>query len=227
MRRIGMATIGQAPRDDLVPFMLQIFSRPVEALQKGALDGLDRGQIGALAPDPGEVGIVARLLDGSSTLLSHSKILPRMQVVVDSLFEQGSEFVVVLCGADWSDLKAPRLVVNPGRLFPSIVGALARGRRLGIIKPSASQVEREKERYAQMGIEAVVTSASPYLGEERLSAAQDAAAYLKAGGVDLVWMSCVGMDEPMRGIVREIVDRPIILARSILSRVVDELLSGN
>jgi protein AroM len=227
MRRIGMATIGQAPRDDLVPFMLQMFSRPVEALQKGALDGLDRGQIESLAPDPGEVGIVSRLLDGSSTLLSHSKILPRMQIVVDSLFEQGSEFVVVLCGADWSDLKSSRLVVNPGKLFPSIVGTVAHGRRLGVIKPSAGQVEREKERYAQMDIEAVVTSASPYLGEARLSAAQDAAAYLKAGGVDLVWMSCVGMDEPMRVIVREIVDRPIILARSILSRVIDELLSGD
>jgi len=224
MYRIGMATIGQSPRDDLVPYMQQVFTKPVEILQKGCLDNLGPQEIASFGPDPGEVGIVARLRDGTSTLLSHAKVLPRMQTVVDELMEQGAEFVVVLCGADWTGIKSSRLVVNPGRVFPAVVSSLAIGRRLGIIKPSAGQVDKERERYAQMGIEAVVTSANPYGGAARLESAREAANYLKSHDVDLVWMTCVGMDTPMRAVVEEVVGKPIILARTILSRIVDELI---
>lgn len=224
MYRIGMATIGQSPRDDLVPYMQEVFTKPVEILQKGCLDNLTREEIASLGPEAGEVGIVARLLDGSSTLISHVKILPRMQTVVDQLLGQGCEFVVILCGADWSAINSPRLIVNPGKLFPAIVSSLAMGRRLGIIKPSAGQVEKERERYAQMGIEAVVTSANPYGGPARLEAVREAANYLKSRDVDLVWMTCVGMDAPMRAVVQEVVGKPVIFARTILSRVIDELI---
>jgi protein AroM len=224
MYRIGMSTIGQSPRDDLVPDMEQAFSSPVEVVQRGALDGLTAHEIAGLGPDSGESGIVARLRDGSSVLLSHAKILPRMQTAVDELTAAGSEFVVILCGADWSALASQRLVVNPGVLFPAIVSGLARGRRLGIIKPSAGQVEQERDRYTTMGIVAAVTSASPYTGAARIDAARQAARSLRDAQVDLVWMTCVGMDEPMRAVVAETTRRPVILARSLLARVVDALL---
>ena len=224
MYRIGMSTIGQSPRDDLVPDMERAFSSPVEVVQRGALDGLTAHEIAGLGPDSGEVGLVARLRDGSSVLLSHAKILPRMQTALDELIEAGCEFVVILCGADWSALKSPRLVVNPGSLFPAIVSGLARGRRLGIIKPSAGQVEQERDRYAKMGIEATVTTASPYVGAARIDAARRAACSLREAQVDLVWMTCVGMDEPMRAVVAETTGRPVILARSLLARVIDTLL---
>jgi protein AroM len=224
MYRIGMATIGQSPRDDLVPYMQQVFTKPVEVIQKGACDDLSASEIAALGPLPGEVGIVSRLRDGSETMLSHTKVLPRMQAAVEDLVADGAQFLVILCGADWSALKSSRLIVNPGKLFPSIISALARGRRLGIIKPSAGQVEKEREKYAQLGIEAVVTAASPYGGEARLEAVREAAHFLRSRDVDLVWMTCVGMDIAMRIEVEKIVDRPIVFARTILSKVIDELI---
>lgn len=226
MNRIGMATIGQAPRDDLVPHMQRLFSKPVETLQMGALDNLSRQEIAALAPDGGEMGIVTLLRDGTEVLLSHAKIMPRMQRLVDAMNAQGCRFIVMLCGADWSDIRSQCLVVNPGKVFPAIITALAMGRRLGIIKPSAGQVDEEHKRYAGLGIEAVVTSASPYTGETRLSAVRAAARLLAGQKVDLVWMTCVGMDDAMRQVVEAEAGKPVILARSILARVVDELLPG-
>jgi len=224
MYRIGMTTIGQSPRDDLVPDIQRAFSVPVEILQCGTLDGLDAANIQRFGPDDREVGIVARLQDGSSVLISHAKIMPRMQAAVDEMIARGAEFVVILCGADWSAIRCDRPVVNPGLLYPAIITALARGRRLGIIKPSAGQVEQEQERYAKLGILATVVSASPYTGDSRLAAAATAARYLREQQVDLVWMTCVGMDEPMRVVVEEIVGCPVILARTLLARVVDALL---
>ncbi len=167
MRRIGALTIGQAPRDDVVPAIRAALRWPVEVVERGALDRLDRAEIAALGPDPGEVGLVSRLRDGTEVLLSQSKLLPLMQAGLDELVAAGSELVVVLCGADWSSLKSPVLLVNPGRLFPAVIGALAAGRRLGIIKPSPGQVEKERARYAALGIQAVVTAASPYAGPAR------------------------------------------------------------
>jgi protein AroM len=224
MDSIAMITVGQAPRDDLVPYMQDVFSRKVSIWQAGVLDGLSRDAMAGLGPEPGEVGIVARLLDGSNTLLSHKKILPRVQALVDRAVAQRVGLIVILCGADWSALRSPTLIVNPGKVFPAIVSALASGWRLGVIKPSAGQIEQARRQFAERGIEAVVTAASPYAGEQRLRDVRAAAEQLKAAGVDLVWMTCVGMDEAMRAIVRETTGKPVILARTILARVIDEFL---
>lgn len=225
MATIGFATIAQSPREDVVPGMLGFFPPETRTVERGCLDGLSPDEIAALGPDAGEVGIVARLKSGGSTLLSHKKILSIMQRCVDELVrDEGADLIVILCGADWTAIRCERLVVNPGRVFPGVVGSLAYGRKLGIIKPSAGQIEQEQKRYRAMGIEAVVTSASPYAGEARIALARQAAEELRAADCDLVWMTCIGMDRAMRDAVAEVVDRPVILAQAILARVVAELL---
>jgi protein AroM len=227
MRTIGLATIAEAPREDVVPDIAGLLPGDVRIVERGNLNGLTPDEIAALAPAPGEVGIVARLAGGGETLLSHGKILPRMQRLVDELVrDEGADLVVVLCGADWSALRCPVPLVNPGRLFPAVVSALAHGRRLGVIKPSAGQVAQESERYQRLGIEAVVTSASPYVGGARLDLARRAAEELRGAGCDLIWMTCIGMDEPLREVVAEVTGKPVILARSLLGRVAGELVAA-
>lgn len=226
-QRIGMATIGQSPRDDVVPAMRAHLPAGLEIAERGALDGLSYEETRPYWAEPGDVGIVTKLRDGSSVLLSHAKILPAMQAAVDRLVdEDGASLVVILCGANWSDLRSERLIVNPGTLFPAVIGSLAAGRRLGIIKPDAGQIEKERARYAALGIDATVTAASPYVGPDRLELAREAAERLRAANCDLVWMTCVGMDAPMRNAVAEVTDVPVILAHALLASVVTELLSG-
>lgn len=224
-RTIGMATIGQAPRDDVVPGMRPHLPAGIEIVERGALDGLTHAETRPYWVEPGEMGIVTRLRDDSSVLLSHAKILPMMQTAVDRLVrEDGAELVVILCGANWSAVRSERLIVNPGTLFPGVIGSLAAGRRLGIIKPDAGQVTRERERYAALGIDATVTAASPYAGPARLDLARAAAEELRAADCELVWMTCVGMDSAMRDVVAEVTGVPVILAHALLARVVSELL---
>jgi protein AroM len=220
-----MATIGQAPRDDVVPAMRAFLPPGVEIVERGALDGLSHDQTRPYWADDGQPGIITRLRDDSSVLLSHARILPMMQSAVDRLVqEDGVDVIVVLCGADWSALRSDRLIVNPGTLFPAIVASLAANRRLGIIKPDAGQVEKEQARYAALGIDAVVTAASPYSGPARLDLAREAAERLRDSGCELVWMTCVGMDAPMRDVVADVTGVPVILAHALLARVVTELI---
>lgn len=226
MYRIGMVNVGQGPDEDFIPFLRDGFTKPVEVVERGILDNLDGEAIAALAPEPGEPGIVTKLRDGSQPLLSHCKIVPLVQGVVDGLVEEGAQLVVILCGADWSAIRSPRLVVNPGRLYPSIITSLAWGRRLGIIKPSPTQIEKERKRYADLGVEAVVTSAPPAPDPGRFEAVREAAAFLRSREVDLIWMTCVGMDLPMKSAVEEVSGKPVVLARTLLSGVLNELVPG-
>lgn len=225
MRTIGFVTIAESPRDDVVPDIAAALPDGVRIVERGNLDGLTAEQIVALSPPAGESGIVARLKSGGETLLSHQKILPRMQQLVDELVQdEGADLVIVLCGADWTSINCPVPLINPGRVFPGVVSALAYGRRLGVIKPNAGQIEPERKRYESLGIEAIVTSASPYVGEDRIALARLAAQELKAADCDLIWMTCIGMDEPMRDVVADVTGKPVILARSILARVAGELV---
>lgn len=220
---VGFATIGQTPRSDLVPYLVNKLGRPVRVIEGGVLDDLEEAEMATL--DEGDEGLhmVTRLRDGGSARLSYRLALPRMQRVVDSLVEQGADLIVIVCGADWSAITAPVPVVNPGRVFPATVESLAGNARLGVIKPSAGQVEVTLAGLRERGVDAVVTSAFPY-DDRRLEAARTAAAELRGQEPQLIWMSCVGMDEDMRQVVAEELGRPVILARSLLAGLLDNLL---
>jgi protein AroM len=57
-----------------------------------------------------------------------------------------------------------------------------------------------------------------------MEAARNAARELKDWGAQLVIMDCMGYTFPMQEAVREIVEKPVILARGIAARVVKELV---
>jgi len=197
----------------------------VNVVEAGCLDGLTRADIDALGPNPDEVGIACDLHDGSSILLSHSKLLPRMQDCVDELSgERNADLIVILCGADWSSITSSTLVVNPGRVFPSVISSLSYGRKLGVIKPSAGQIADETARYQGMGIDVHVTAASPFCGAERFDLVREAATDLRDVSCDLIWMTCVSMDSEMKQIVSDITRKPVILANELLAKIISTTL---
>ena len=224
MTTIGFATIGQSPRDDLVPYLVERLGTPVRVLERGVMDGMDAEALKAL--DRGDQGLhmVTKLRDGGSARIAYELAVPRMQTEVDTLVADGADLVVILCGADWSALTAKVPIVNPGKLFPNVVQALAAGSKLGVVKPAAHQIAPTETQYRNLGLDAVVTAAFPYDGGAD-DAARTAGRQLRESGAELVWMTCVGMNESMRAALREELDAPVILARSILARVIGELVA--
>src|SRR5436305_14225735 len=81
---IGMVTIGEAPRADVVPDMAALLP-DVEILEAGALDGLDRAGIAALAPEGDDEILVTRLADGSPVFVGKSRRLPRVPARIAAL----------------------------------------------------------------------------------------------------------------------------------------------
>ena len=83
-RKIGAITIGQSPRNDLIPEIEEYFMG-AEVLQAGALDGLSKEEIQALLPEEGDTVLVSRLRDKSWAVMGERKIVPLLQKCVDAL----------------------------------------------------------------------------------------------------------------------------------------------
>jgi protein AroM len=73
-KRVAFVTIGQSPRNDVVPDILAETRVKFEATERGALDGLDDATIADLAPRRGEERLVSRLRDGREVLLGKPAI---------------------------------------------------------------------------------------------------------------------------------------------------------
>lgn len=223
--RVGLATIGQAPRDDIVPGMQRYLPPEVEVFQAGALDGLGLAEVGELAPQPGDYVLISRMADGSAVKLARRHVLPRLEAAVRRLEAQGCEAVAVLCTGTFPELKASRLLIEPERLFHAACAGIAGSKTLGALIPLADQVAQAKARWTEVGApSAVVVPASPYASG--LDGIREAALELRQGGVDLVALDCFGYTEEMRRAVREVVGRPVLLANSYLARVLAEVATS-
>src|SRR5919202_1226959 len=105
MRCLGLVTIGQAPRSDVVPAMLPHLGDGVELLEAGCLDGLDRDEIASMAPGPGQYVLTTRLAGGGSVVVGRPHVERRLPRKVQELAERGASAVALLCTGEFgSDL---------------------------------------------------------------------------------------------------------------------------
>ena len=228
MRKIGMLTIGQSPRDDIMSVMGRYLAADVKVIQRGALDGLDTPAVAALGPRAGERPLATTMRDGTEVTVTHRAVVPLMQEGVDALADQGAESIVILCTGGFGELRSDRAVlVDAGSLIKGLVTSLANNARLGVIQPLSSQVPKSTAEARDIwgGLDVVMTSASPYAGPEARAREWDRAAEeLRDEGVDLVLLNCMGMDETMKQVVRRVTRKPVMLASAVVARMVDELL---
>ena len=241
-RKIGAITIGQAPRDDIMPVMTPYLPERLEILQHGALADLDGTAIAALRPDlsktlteensppgcPIEYDVlVSRMRDGTEAMMTHDGVVPLMQQKINLLEAEGAELIVLLCGGDFPELCSNRIIVHPGTLLRGAVESVAHGAKLGMVMPAAAQVGAARQDAAiRWGArEVFVTHGSPYLPEADLAVEwQRVGKELAQQHVDLVFLNCMGMSEQMKSTIRQGTGKPVMLLSSMLARAITELL---
>ncbi len=221
---IGTVTIGQSPRSDLIPEIKAVLGDGVDILEAGALDGMTLEQVRAISPEPGDYALVTRMADGTSVRVAERHILARMQRQIASLNKQGVDIVALVCTGDFPPFESERLVVRPQRILFSVVKALGEGLRLGVLMPDADQIPKAEAVWSNASLKCLVRAASPYEDSARIASA---AADFKRWGAELVVLDCIGFTLSMKQMVTEMVGCPVILARSIVSRVLAELVGGD
>ena len=219
-RVLGLVTIGQSPRDDIMSQMLSLLPVGLDIRQVGALDGLTREQIAELAPGPQDYVLHTRLRDGSAVSVGRERIESLLQSCLKQLQDEGANPIVLLCTGEFPDLRSDALLIEPDRLLVSVVGGL-RPRRAGVLVPLPSQIEAAAEKWRVLEAEVVFAAASPY-GEqpELIRAAEE----LEGHALDLVVMDCMGYTLAHRRVVTQATGKPVILASRLVARIVGELV---
>ncbi len=234
MHRIGAITIGQAPRDDLVPEFRAALGLEAVIIERGALDDLALDQVCALSPSEDDYVLVTRMRDGTEVRIAERHVIGRLQRCVDDLESRGVDFSVLLCTGEFPALASRRLLIPLDRLLESVIRGLlpdaapgaAPAPLLAAIVPSAEQIPAIGRRWARVcggGAGIILEAVSPYTaGEPDYEAA---AARVSARDPGLVVLDCVGYTESVRGIFRRATGKPVILPRSLLGRVAGELIA--
>jgi protein AroM len=221
-KKIGIITIGQSPRADVVPEMTAFFEEGTEVLERGALDGLTLEQVRAYAPEAGMIHLCTCMRDGTEVVVAKEKLLPRIQEAIDDLNRKQVALILLLCVGEFPKFRSSCLVVEPQKIVDHCIdGLINASHRLGIVIPIAEQEDWVRETFSKLTPSVTVAVASPYAGQNDLHAA---AAILKAAACDLIVMYCMGFNRQLTRPIREISAKPVIVSSTIVARTIGELL---
>jgi len=222
VKRIGVVTIGQVPRTDLVPEIRLLLGEDVEIVEKGALDGLTFEQVMNLSPRLGDEVLVTRMADGTEVTVAESELVPRLKKRIAELEVEGISVILLACTGEFPELCSRALIIQPQRVLFHAVSAVAEGLKLGVLVPNEGQVDSSERRWSAAPVrEVFVKAASPYGPLDRIEVAVQG---LTRYGVDMVVMDCMGYTRAMKETAYKYIQRPVILARSIVAKVISELI---
>lgn len=222
-KRIGMITIGQSPRTDIVPEIVDIIGREIDVLEIGVLDALSMDEVRTrFSPEKGDRILCTRMADGTQVVIGKKPVLRAMQACIDSLNRKKLNLILLLCTGKFPVFSSSTLLVEAQKIMDHFMLALCRkGDKIGLLLPLPDQCGQAVNQYKKMGVQLVPEAASPYAARDEVSVA---ARNLKAADPRVVFMHCMGYTQGMKEAVSRITKKPTVLARSIVARSLRELL---
>ena len=125
MKNLGVVTIGQAPRVDLVPEIRSILGEEIQIIEKGALDGLSLKEVETFYPRKDDEVLVTRMADGTSVTVAEKYIYPRLKDQVKSLELEGVKVILLACTGEFPPFDSSSLIVYPQKVLYHVVVSLA------------------------------------------------------------------------------------------------------
>ncbi len=95
-QRVAFVTIGQSPRDDIVPEILNALDVDIEPIEVGLLDDLSDKQLDAAGAKNGEPALLTKLRDGTEFVLSMEWVRREIEDLYGDLSERDTDLVVLL-----------------------------------------------------------------------------------------------------------------------------------
>ncbi|SNS07264.1 protein AroM [Anaerovirgula multivorans] len=223
-KKLGAITIGQSPRVDVIPEMVEFLGDNVEVIEAGALDGLTYEDILAFQPEDDDYVLVSKLKDGKSVKFAERYILPRLQECIDKLEREGADVILFICTGVFPDIfKSKKPILYPQKILHGVTPQLVDKGKLAVITPDKDQVVQSQKKWCETGVEVIAVPASPYTKEDELSGA---ITMLKKKDIDVIVMDCIGYNQAMKKKVSEGTGKPVVLARTMVARVLGEILNS-
>jgi protein AroM len=210
--RIAFLTIGQAPRDDVVPelmAMLDVGHDRIRCDQFGALDGLTEAEIAAHPPGPHEGQLYTRLASGDHIVVGAGFVSRRLEPLLRRLDGSGYNLIVLITTGVFQQIRLHTPFVHGQQAVDAWIAGLVMGDcELGLIYPLPQQHREFAHGTLIQNARAVVAT-----GETtRLDAAAERLAH-----AELILMHSVGYTEAMARQMAELTRKPVVTARRIIA----------
>lgn len=221
MKKIGMLTIGQSPRVDVLPVLINILGDGYQIIQAGALDEKTGEDLEKIPFAEGDYVLVSRLRDGTEVKMTKNYVLPLLQEKIWSLEKQDVDLTVLMCTSKFPRFFSKRLVVTPQEILKGILVASLKAGRLGVVYPAKEQMEMAENEFSRQDVEVYADWLSPYGEKGKLI---DLSERLLDQRLDLIFLNCFGYGFDEKNFVTNVTGVPTIQSNSVIARVVKELL---
>lgn len=218
MSTLGVAVIGQAPREDLAETYRRFLRAGARVVMRGCLDGLDRATF--RAPADGGDALYTRLPDGAEARISKAEVVERAPAVLAALRADGADAIVFNCTGAFPPMEGDAGVIFPSRLLAGLAAGLAPRGRIGILVPFEEQRGKLDAKWSREGLDVASAALSPSADE---TAAKAAAERLAAARPDVVALDCMSYRPETRAAVRRVVGVPTLLAITTVGAMIGEL----
>ena len=154
--KLGVIVIGASPRPDCVELFGSCLCEGDEVIVKGALDGLDAGELERIKQDRSGEILVA--LDRSLSPISvpEKLVKERIPLKIKEMEEEGVTMITVNCSGQFGRMDSSVPLIMPGAILEHTVMALADGKKIGVLVPDPDQIERTREQYLRLNTMPVV-----------------------------------------------------------------------
>ena len=219
MKKIGMLTIGQTPRDDLIPGFMDILGPGYEVVEAGALDDQSMDDVNGIDLNPDHYILVSRMRDGTEIKITKKYVIPKMQGQLDRLEDQGVRLTVVMCTGKFPQFRSRGLVVTPSEVLKGVIeGSLKEG-KLAVVYPTEEQIPYAEKDFGREGVEVYADAVSPYEDDD----VKGLLDRLVKEDPDLVFLNCFGFPYSIKKQVQEATGKPTIHSSAVIARVIKEL----
>jgi protein AroM len=220
LKKIGLATTSQTPRDDVVPSLRKMISRSVEFVQAGALDDLTKQEILRLTPKNDADVLVSRARDGSEIMFGKSHIIPRLQKCIDDLNAKKVEAIALLCAGSFPRFESKAPIVRPDLLMYGFLKAIPNMEKVGLLLPNEKQQGPIGKEFEDEGFQVATSWLSPY----REGSVEEAVKPFRGEEVTMISLLCMGHSLELKEKITKLTSKPAVLSQSLLAKAIEELL---
>ncbi|MFA9437674.1 MAG: AroM family protein, partial [Candidatus Bathyarchaeota archaeon] len=161
MKKIGNLRIGQTPRPDLTEGLLDILGTGYEIIEAGGLDDHTIDQVNEIDLNPDHYILVTKMRDGTDVKITKKYIIPRMQVQLDKLEDQGVKLTLVTCTGKFPQFKSRGLVLTPSEVLKGVIEGSIKAGKLAVVYPVAEQMPYADRDFGRDGVEVYTDYVNP------------------------------------------------------------------
>ena len=160
-RTLGIATIGQAPRDDIAALFSEQTPSSTRILLRGCLDNLTDDPIAQRPPMDGADTLYTRLRGGVDVKISKTHAIERASNTLQQLRGDGADTLVFACTGEFPPMDGDTGVIFPSRILNALAESLLPRGRLGLLIPLPEQSNKLAAKWQRTGVEVVAVALRP------------------------------------------------------------------